>query len=126
MAMDLAELATVAQHLPDAVLVVDHSGHLMWGNRAAEQLFDARSDDMIGIDVFTFLHPDDAQFAALSFTSVQGKDIGTPIEIRVKTSHGWKLVELIGTTLLRDPRLEGLILSLRDVTERRLLGGRLQ
>jgi len=45
---------------------------------------------------------------------VQTKEVGTPLELRVRSTDGWRLVEMIGAPLGPD-----LLLSVRDLTERR-------
>ena len=66
----------------------------------------------MGLDL---VHPDDWHLAALSLESVQHKDVGSPIELRLATAGGWRLVELLGV-----PIGDGQIaLSIRDLTERR-------
>jgi diguanylate cyclase (GGDEF)-like protein/PAS domain S-box-containing protein len=65
-----------------------------------------------------FVHPEDLHFVALSLESIQDKEVGAPIEIRLRTPDGWRLVELIGSPV---PWFgDGCVLvSLRDLTERR-------
>ncbi len=53
-----------------------------------------------------------------SLTTIQGKEVGDPIEIRVESVTGWRLVEIVGTPL----KLSGknlVLLCLRDLTKRR-------
>ncbi len=104
--------------LPDAVIVLDASGRLQWGNRAAERLFDRRLQDSIGLSGLDLVHPDDLELVLRSLASVQSKEIGTLIEVRVKTGTGWRLVEVIGAPVpwLKD---RAVLFSLRDLTERR-------
>ena len=52
--------------------------------------------------------------ALVSIASVQGKDVGTPLELRVRGHDGWRLVEMIGA-----PFGDAILVSLRDLTERR-------
>jgi PAS domain S-box-containing protein len=112
---DLVELLA---ELPDAVIVLDPQGRVKWGNRAAERLFTRSLEDSIGISGLELVHPDDLELVLRSLASVQGKEIGTLIEVRVKTGTGWRLVEVIGTPLAW--RGEAVVLfSLRDLTERR-------
>jgi len=102
--------------LPDAVLVVDESVSVIWANPAAECLFGLRVEQAAGISGLDLVHPDDLAAAAASMISVQSKDVGTPVEIRVRAHDGWRLVEVIGR-----PLSEGqILLSLRDLTDRRL------
>jgi diguanylate cyclase (GGDEF)-like protein/PAS domain S-box-containing protein len=111
---DLAALAAVAVALPDAVLVVDPLAQIRWANRSCERLFGIPVEAAIGSPGLDFIHPDDLQLAALALTSVQSKEVGTPLELRVRAADGWKLVEMIGAPLGDD-----LVLSVRDLTERR-------
>src|SRR5207237_711224 len=76
---DLAALAAVAEALPDAVLVIASGSRVCWANRAAERLFGLPVDEAIGQNGLDFIHPDDFQLAALALTSVQGKEVGTPL-----------------------------------------------
>ena len=112
-------LIDVAVWLPDAVVVIDASARLIWANDAAERLFGLDSGRLVGADVLTFAHPDDLEVAAVSMTSIQGKGVGTPIEIRVRAADGWRLMEIIGANLLDRQSVKGLVLVLRDLTERR-------
>ena len=109
-----AALAAIAKVLPDAVLVVDPQAQVRWANRAAERLFGIPADEAIGQNGLDFIHPDDIQLAALALTSVQSKEVGSLLELRVRSAGGWRLVEMIGS-----PLGDNLVLSVRDLTERR-------
>ena len=111
---ELIALAAVAKALPDAVLVIDAGAVVRWANVAAERLFGIPLDEAIGTNGLDFIHPDDFQLAALALTSVQGKDVGTLLELRVRRPDGWRLVEMIGA-----PFGDNVVLSVRDLTERR-------
>ena len=62
----------------------------------------------------------------MHWPACRSKDIGTPIEIRIKAASGWRLVEIVGTTVQWCGE-SVVLLCLRDLTERRrfeLAGGR--
>jgi len=111
---DLAALAAIAAALPDAVLVIDASARVRWANRAAERLFDIPLGEAIGQNGLEFVHPDDLQLALLALTSVQSKEVGSLIELRLRSGDCWRLVEIIGA-----PLGDSVVLSARDLTERR-------
>jgi diguanylate cyclase (GGDEF)-like protein/PAS domain S-box-containing protein len=113
-ATEIAGMAAVAAALPDAVLVVDSGAVVRWANHAAERLFGIPLEEAIGSPGLDFIHPDDLQVAVLALTSVQAKEVGTPLELRIRSTDGWRLVELIGA-----PLGDSLVLSARDLTERR-------
>ncbi len=108
------DLEAVLDGLADAVLLIDGNAEVRWGNPAATRLFGMSLDEAIGRSGLEFVHPDDLQLAALSLTSVQGKEVGTPLELRLRASDGWRLVEMIGS-----PQQDGVLLSIRDLTDRR-------
>jgi diguanylate cyclase (GGDEF)-like protein/PAS domain S-box-containing protein len=105
--------------VPDAVVVADAQGDLIWANPAAERIFGFSNADVVGMSALELLHPEDVELALASLASVQGKDLGTPIELRVKAATGWKLVELIGANVIGRSPVDGLVWSLRDLTDRR-------
>ena len=82
---ELPALAAIAKALPDAVLVIDSTACVRWANRAAERLFGVSLDEAIGANGLDFIHPDDFQLAALALTSVQDKDVGSLLELRVRS-----------------------------------------
>ncbi|MFL6207091.1 MAG: EAL domain-containing protein, partial [Acidimicrobiales bacterium] len=113
---DEARLAVLAR-LPDPVVVVDASGCLLWGNPAAEQFFGRTTVASIGMSGLDLVHPDDLDIAVLSLVSMQDKQVGLPIEVRLLSQRGWRLVELVGAQL--GAPAGALVLSIRDLTDRR-------
>ncbi len=110
--------ASLLDQLPDAVLVLDTIGSVLWGNVAAERLFGRGLAESVGLSAIDLVHPDDLSLAQRSLASVQGKDVGSPIELRVPGAAGWRLVEVLGTPVTWFGR-RAVLFSLRDLTERR-------
>ena len=105
--------------LPDSVLVLDGSGHVQWGNKAAERLFGRSMRDSIGFLALELVHPDDLELVLRSFESVLRKDVGTLIEVRAKTPSGWRLLEVVGTPIGWSDEQPAVLFCMRDLTERR-------
>jgi len=112
------DLLRLFRELPDLIVVIDSAGTLVWGNRTAERLFTTTVDDAAGLSALDYVHPEDLAFVLLSLDSIQEKEVGTPIEVRLRTPGGWHLMELVGKPV---PWLGqgSVLLSLRDLTERR-------
>jgi diguanylate cyclase (GGDEF)-like protein/PAS domain S-box-containing protein len=117
--MDQHSLADLAQSLPDALVVIDQVGGVLWANDAAERLFGRTTAEIVGTSAFDFVHGDDKELAAVSLTSIQGKAVGTPLELRVKAADGWRRVEVVASNLLSHASVSGLVLCVRDLTDRR-------
>ncbi len=111
-------LARLVDELPDAVIIIDAQGRVQWANRTAVEMFPRSMADSIGASGLDLVHPDDLEFVLLSLASVQSKDVGAPIEVRLHTKSGWRLTEMIGSPV---PWLEdgAVLLTIRDVTQRR-------
>jgi PAS domain S-box-containing protein len=111
-------LARLLSVFPEIVIVLDADGKLLWANDLAQNLFSRSLDESIGISVIDFVHPDDLEMVLRSFETVQGKQMGNPIEVRVKVESKWRLLESIGVPV--SWYQEGAILfSIRDLTDRR-------
>lgn len=126
---DLPEVDPVAvlTNLPDPVVVVSSSGTILWGNDAAERTFGWTRQAAVGWDATELVHPDDLSTALVSLASVQSKQAGTLIEIRVRDRSGtYRRIEVRGRSAIELDGIGGIVLSLRDVTDRRrweLAGG---
>jgi PAS domain S-box-containing protein len=114
--VDTTELLT---ELPDCVLVLNETGEVQWGNRAAERLFGRSLQDSIGFLALELVHPDDIELVLRSLESVQKKEVGTLIEVRAKTPSGWRLLEVIGSPVSRPRAGPEVLFCMRDLTERR-------
>ena len=119
MGFDDKAIRRVLDLLPDAVVVIDDLFRVQWANRAAEELFEKSLTDWVDRSAVEFIHPADVALAASSAITVRAKTVGTPIEVRVATPQGWRLVEVVGRNALADETAPGLVLVLRDLTERR-------
>ena len=115
---DNRTMSVLLDSLPDAVVVIDSQCTVKWANGAAERLFERSRHEAVGLSGLDLVHPDDLEMVLRSLVSVQAKEVGTAIEIRVSTAAGWRLVELLGTPVpwLADGAI---VLCLRDLTDRR-------
>ncbi|HEU5149029.1 MAG TPA: diguanylate cyclase [Iamia sp.] len=105
--------------LPDPVIVIDSELRLTWGNHRAVTTFGLSVDEGRGRSIVDFIHPDDLVTAAASLESVQDKDLGTSVEIRVRHADGsWIPVEARGWSGLHDHRVRGIVVALRLVSDR--------
>ena len=109
----------VVRNLPDALVALDGEARVLWVNAAAERLLSEQAESWVGRSAIDLVHPDDIPMAAVSLQSVQGKEVGTPIELRVRSADGWRLVEVVGANRLANRDVGAILLSIRDITDRR-------
>ena len=107
----------------DLVTVLDRTGNIVFANPAIEKLLGFRRDELIGKNVFAYVHPDDRSAAQ----EVLGRLIAVPgsiasIEIRVQHKDGsWRIFESIGTSIIDESRAVRLVINSRDNTDRKRL-----
>ena len=113
--------------LPDPVVVVGTDARLVWSNRSASASLGWDRSEWLGRDLSSLVHPDDLSTALLALESVQAKAVGELLELRVRDASGtYRHVELRGRVAVDLPGLHGVVLSIRDLTDRRrweLAGG---
>jgi diguanylate cyclase (GGDEF)-like protein/PAS domain S-box-containing protein len=111
----------LVRHASDVIAVVDCEGVLRYVSPSIEQMLGYADHDILGTSALDLTHPDDATIAAdaLAETRTEPRSDG-PTELRVRHADGsWRQVEIIGTNRLDDPAIQGTILNIRDVTERK-------
>lgn len=116
--MESIALDGLIHQLPDAVLVVDDHAVLRAANDTAETGYGWPKTEWLGRSLLELIHPDDLDWALASLVTVVSKDVGTPIEVRVRSASDWRLVEVIGNAV----KVNGeslILLAVRDLTQRR-------
>ena len=113
--------ATVLHASPDAMIVVDTEVRLKYLNPAGTDLFGYDPEQWLDRCLLDMVHPDDVAVIISSTGTVQGKSAGTPVEVRIRTASGqWRWVEIIGGDALSTPGVHGIVVAVRDLTQRRM------
>ena len=121
LARNEARFRAMVRDSSDIMAVVDSHGRLVYASPATERILGLDIEPLIGTDVFELIHPDDRYHALAAFQTVMANATGGDrVEFRMRHSDGgWRTVEALGTNLLDDPSVEGLVISARDLTDRR-------
>ena len=112
----------LVQHTSDVIAVVDADGTLRYASPSVQRMFGYPYGSMLGTLTTDLIHPDDIaqSLAALAETS-QEPGAERQIELRLRHADGsWRHVEIIGSNRLADPVVNGIVLNVRDVTERKV------
>jgi diguanylate cyclase (GGDEF)-like protein/PAS domain S-box-containing protein len=105
----------------DIMAIVDPRGRLVYASPVTERILGLDIEPLVGTDVFDLIHPDDRAVAKRGFDLTrEGRDADR-IEVRLRHADGgWRVVEAVVTNLLDDPAVEGMVISARDLTDRRM------
>jgi diguanylate cyclase (GGDEF)-like protein/PAS domain S-box-containing protein len=113
-------LAVVVEHLSDLIVVLDEEGRVSYLSPASERLFGRRAQDGIGVLGTELVHPDDLERVNAKFTQLASapgaSDMVTCRVLHTDGSYRW--VEAVGRNLLDDTALPGIVLNIRDITDR--------
>ena len=118
-----ARFRTLVQNASDVILIVRPDTTVTYQTPSAKRILGYEADELEGQRFTTLLHPDDVEQALAAFTGVAFRT-GTSITAEWRVRHSdrsWHHVEVIATNLLDDPTVEGIVLTMRDVSERKTL-----
>lgn len=105
----------------DIVAHLDENGTMLYESPGTERVFGHEPEINLGENVFEYVHPDDAERVMEKFVGVlrdPERRVGEA-ELRLKNADGeYVWVEAAGTDQ-RDTEVGGIIVSLRDVSERK-------
>jgi two-component system cell cycle sensor histidine kinase/response regulator CckA len=107
----------------DAISLVDATGKVLYSSHAVNPMFGYELDERIGKDVFELVHAEDAPLVLSVFGRlVQRPFSSTSVQLRYQHKNGsWRWIEALGTNLLEDPSVHGIVINYRDITEQRSL-----
>ncbi|MEO6468735.1 MAG: PAS domain-containing protein [Acidimicrobiia bacterium] len=126
--MSARRFEAVLDSSTDLVTVIDAAGKITYVNSVNERLLGRTPTEGLGSSVFDKLHPDDVGRAAEVFATAKGTPgPEPPFEVRVQHGDGtYRNFEVSANNLLHDPALSGIVITSRDVTERRSIEASLQ
>ncbi len=104
---------------PDLIAVVDALGALKYTSPAAETMLGYRDGELLGTSAFDLVHPIDQVGALEGFASTLSSSDSRALPLLVRLRHAdgtWLETEIIGTNHVDHPELEGMVLSIRDVS----------
>ncbi|MEZ5426529.1 MAG: EAL domain-containing protein [Pyrinomonadaceae bacterium] len=122
-----ARFRSVVQNLSDIITILDSDSVITYISPSIERSSNFEIEDLIGRKLTDFVHPDDIEKVE-SFLEMIEKNIekNPLIEWRIVDSDGsFYYVESIGNNLLDDPHVSGIVITTRNITERKNLEAQL-
>jgi len=107
----------------DIIVIINEVAQVTYASPSARYLVDIEPERLIGLTVKDMLHRDDLPLAAKILDDCfKNRTLQTRAdEIRVRHMGGhWVHMEAIVTSLLDNPAVNGIVVSCRDITQRRL------
>ncbi len=113
----------LAANTSDAVLLVDRDGVVTDAPPGVARVLGVDASQLVGRPISRFVHADDVDRAQAFIEAVAaGRSVAQPIEWRLWDVTGaWRQMETIAVNLLDDPSVGQIVLTTRDVRERKTL-----
>ncbi len=112
---------SLIENVSDIIMVMSSDGVIRYASPSTERVIGHKPDQVIGITAVDFVHPDDVP-ALLDTLSrvVQSPHVAQSFEHRLRHKDGsWRMVETVGKNLHADAGATSVVVSSRDITERK-------
>jgi PAS domain S-box-containing protein len=113
---------SLVQNVSDLIMLVDAEGTVRYISPSLKDITGYDPEEMLGQNVFEHAHPEDraGTQAALGELAENLGEEGPSMEVRARHKDGsWLHLEGVASNRLDDPAVEGIVVNVRDVTERR-------
>jgi PAS domain S-box-containing protein len=118
---------TIIENALDVISIVDTDGIIRYESPSAERVLGYKTAELIGMNVFQLIHPDDIPdtfrsydtMKIIDFTPEISRGPGQIMEARVRHKDGsWRVLENVAVEL-NIPPVRGLLINSRDITDRK-------
>ena len=118
----------LVQNGTDGVCILGADGHVTYTSPTAQKLRGISPEAMYARDGLDSVHPEDRARAEMTLSrSLDNPNVNFSTELRLSHAHvGWIYCEVVVNNLLADPGIEGLLVTYRDITERKTFEHQLQ
>jgi PAS domain S-box-containing protein len=112
---------SIIQYLTDVIWILDRDLKITYESPSSWQVLGYDPCFLIGKPGMGLIHPDDVKIVMKDLKGVFKKQNDyLPTEFRVKHSDGhWVSLEAIANNMLDHPAIQGIIITCRDITERK-------
>jgi diguanylate cyclase (GGDEF)-like protein/PAS domain S-box-containing protein len=118
----------LVQNLADIITIHREDGTTIFESPSAARILGYGPDGLINRNPFNAIHPRDRPAVQAGFRAlVAGLPVTDPIEFRFRHAEGrWIHLEGVGTNLLHEAGIGGIVLTSRDITQRKLAEQRIR
>lgn len=112
---------SLVRYASDIIMILDAGGIMLYESPAVERVLGFEPEERRGTNILSSIHPDDQETVQSRFAALLEEPSGRfSVEYRALDKAGdWRYFEAIGTNLLDDAVVRGIVVNARDITERR-------
>jgi len=124
-----ARLGALIKNASDVICIVGRDTDIRYLSPSVEQMFGHLPETLSERPLTDLVHPDEAVRVVAFLAAIAAQPAGQSqmAEFRVRHSaHGWRDVEALGANLLGEEAVDGIVLNIRDISERKSLQAELE
>jgi PAS domain S-box-containing protein len=112
---------SLIQNSSDVIRILDRNGLIIFDSMSSQKVFGYPPGYTLGKSPFDFIHPDDVDRVRTELGEVYyNRNSGKPTEFRVRKADGEYLdVEAVGVNMIGVQGVDGIVITTRDITERK-------
>jgi PAS domain S-box-containing protein len=112
---------TLVQESSDIITILDVEGNFKYVSPSSTKVIQVTPEEFMGRNVFEFIHPDDYDKVQGKFYSIFENEYVKLEPFRFSNKLGeWRWFEAIVTNQLNEPSINGIAITSRDITEKRM------
>ena len=120
-------LESLVENIDDVIVILGPDLTVSWTSPGIERFVDAPAYTNVGENAFNDMHPDDVEGVIAAVAEAMQEPNGrSSASLRLRHARfGWRWIDAAVVNRLDDPDVEGLVCTLRDVTDQRDQAGEL-
>ncbi len=115
-----ARFRALIEHAQDVVGIVGLDGVVQYESPAVERVLGVTPEALVGREVTDLVHPDDLPAVTAALAAL-ARAPGSTVPVAYRTRHAdgsWRMLEGAAWNLANDPAVGGVVVNVRDVTDR--------
>jgi PAS domain S-box-containing protein len=128
LAVERARSAALTQYASDIIMLLNSEGLVIYESPSTSRILGYAEGYLLGKDPIEFVHPDDQSTTRLAPRGLaQDRNPAILVTFRFRHAQGhWVELESLATNLLNHPGVQGIMVTMRDVTERKRVEAEVQ
>jgi two-component system cell cycle sensor histidine kinase/response regulator CckA len=112
----------ITESAADMIAVVDTNGQRVYNSPSYEKILGYTNEELNSTLPFEQIHPEDQDKVMRAASEAQRTGVGMSVEYRMCHKNGsWRTLESRASTIMKNGRVEKLVIVNRDITERKHL-----